>query len=181
MLQAILANAQQSSRGLLWYQDMFLQASHLSTIKKRMSTLCPAICLTRQKPLHIVAMTHRSSWSSWMVLKKITIGVPTVRPGRIKKSLLLNSQFQLLANNGNSDIWSFFTDFCVNGLSGSIFCVTRDKQGILQKEKTSVGFFFVWKLWRLLNWNFEAYLNFIKIFGASLWPSAVSICQTIIH
>ena len=137
-LQVILANAEPCSRRLIWYQDMFLQASHLSAIKKRMSTLCPAICLTRQKLLHIIVMTHRSSWSSWMVLKKITIGVPTVRPGRIKKSLVLNSQFQLLANNGNSDIRSFFTDFCNNGLSGSIYCVPRDKQGILQKEKKQI-------------------------------------------
>ena len=158
----------------------FASIASVSNQEKNVYTL-PSNLFHSPKLPQIVVMTHRSSWSSWMVLKKITIGVPTVRPGRIMKSLLLNSQFQLLANTGNSGIWSFFTDFCNNGLSGSIFCVTRDKQGILQKEKTSVGFFFVWKLWRLLNWNLKAYLNFIKIFGASLWPSAVSICQTIIH
>ena len=91
-----------------------------------------------------------------MVLKKITIGVPTVRPGRVKKGLALNSQFQLLANTGNSGIWSFFTDFCNNGLSGSIFHVTRDKQGILQKEKKQVLASFCMKTLKVVELKFES-------------------------
>ena len=135
----------------------FFPIPHFASIAsvRRMSTLCPALFNT-PKILHIVIMTHRSSWSSWMVLKKITIGVPTVRPGRIKKSLLLNSQFQLLANTGNSGIWSFFTDFCNNGLSGSIFCVTRDKQGILQKEKNKCWLLFCLKTLKVVELKFES-------------------------
>ena len=93
-----------------------------------------------------------------MVLKKITIGVPTVRPGRVKKGLALplNSQFQLLANTGNSGIWSFFTDFCNNGLSGSIFCVTRDKQGILQKEKNKYWLLICIKTLKVVELKFES-------------------------
>ena len=87
-----------------------------------------------------------------MVLKKITIGVPTVRPGRIK----FGAQFAIstTGNTGNSDIWSFFTDFCNNGLSGPIFYVTRDKH-ITEGKKQALASFCM-KTLKVVELKFES-------------------------
>ena len=162
----------------------FFPIPHFASIAsvRRMSTLCPAICLTRQN-YYISSswLTDRLDRHGWC-WRKSPSGFQLWDLDVYRKvfccSIRNFNYWQILATL----IFGHFSPtFVIMVYPGQYSASPGTNRAYYRRKKHVLASLFVWKLWRLLNWNLKAYLNFIKIFGASLWPSAVSICQTIIH